>query len=93
VQADPLLHKKNPDSPLAVVRIRCRDGRELSERVRTIRGDPEDTLSIEECASKFRECASFSRKRLSRARTEKLLQSLLELEAMPDMRELGGLLR
>ncbi len=93
VQADPSLHKKNPESPLAIVRIRRRDGVEFTERIRAIKGDPEEPLSVDECVAKFRECASFARKRYVSSRVEKLVASLRDLEAASDVQALCGLLR
>ena len=93
VRPDASLNKKIADSPLAVIRIRCKDGSEFSERVRTIRGDPQDPLSEDECVEKFRGCVAFSRKKFSRAASGKLVRTLLDLEALQDVRQLCRLLK
>jgi len=93
VRPDSSLDKKIADSPLAVIRIRCKNGSEFSERIRTIRGDPQDPLSVDECVEKFRGCLAFSRKKFSRAATDKLIRTLLDLEAVEDVRQLCRLLK
>ena len=93
VRPDSSLDKKIADSPLAVIRIRCRDGSEFSERIRTIRGDPQDPLSEDECVEKFRGCMAFSRQKFSRAATGKLIRTRRDPEGVEDVRQLCRLLK
>ncbi len=90
---DPHFNREDPDSPLAFVRIRCKSGQEFIEKVRVVKGYPEDPLNVEESIKKFRDCVSFAHQKLSHKKTEKLINSLLDLEQIRDMRQVCDYLK
>ncbi|MDD5701627.1 MAG: hypothetical protein PHU23_06200 [Dehalococcoidales bacterium] len=49
-------------------------------------------LSIEQLISKFRDCASYSKKQLPATKLDDLIDSLLHLEKVNDMREITDIL-
>jgi len=71
-----------------VVDIRTKDGKVYSERVEILRGDPRKPVSIEEVAQKFRKCAAFSAKPVSKENIEEIIGTVSNLEAVSDVSEL-----
>lgn len=66
----------------AVLRVRTHDGRELVEEVLANRGGPQNPLSFDELASKFRDNA---RRVLSPDAVAEVSATCAELEALPDV--------
>jgi 2-methylcitrate dehydratase PrpD len=81
--------KRDIDSPRTVVRIRCKDGREFIESVGTLKGEPTNPLTMEECVEKYRGCASFAHRQFPADRAQRLIEVLLDLERVEDVRQIG----
>ena len=71
--------------------ISMRDGRRFSARVDAANGSAALPMSDNEVAAKFRGCAEFAG--LEGSRTERLIELVLQLECLDDIRALGALLR
>jgi len=88
--------KANPDIPTAipdtwaVARVGLGDGRELSERCRHYRGSIANPMNRDERLDKVRACARCS---LQPEDVERVIGMLETLEALPDLRQLMGVLR
>jgi 2-methylcitrate dehydratase PrpD len=74
----------------AVLRVRLDDGRELTEEVLVNRGGPDDPLSFDELATKFRDNA---RRHLPDDAVEDLAAAVARLETVTDLSALLGPLR
>lgn len=72
------------------IRIKMRDGEELSRRVEFARGHLKNPMSELESSKKFRDCVRQSAKPMSEQNIERLLTMMSELEKVDD---LGKLLR
>ncbi len=70
--------------------IKLKDGRTLSARVDVAKGSATLPMSEEEVARKFRECAEFAK--LPSGQAEKIIDLVLHLEKVKDIRELTRLL-
>jgi len=70
--------------------IKLKDGRTLSARVDVAKGSATLPMSEEEVARKFRECAEFAK--LPSGQAEKIIDLVLHLEKVQDIRELTRLL-
>jgi 2-methylcitrate dehydratase PrpD len=73
-------------------KIKTKDGNSYSCTVETIRDPKENSSSIEGIIAKFKDCAGYSKKRLSPVKIQGLITAILELEKVDDMREISGLL-
>ncbi|HEV8519007.1 MAG TPA: MmgE/PrpD family protein [Burkholderiales bacterium] len=71
--------------------ITFKDGRRFTLRVDAAKGSPEFPMDEDEVAQKVRECAQFSG--WAGSRTEKLIEQILRLEQVDDVRSIAGLLR
>ncbi len=86
--------KPNPEIPAdmmqcwMVAHAHLKDGRELSERCRSYRGSIANPMTRDERLAKFRECAS---RVLSPADVERVQALVEDLENLPDVRELMGI--
>lgn len=93
---DPALERGAPavaDDPMGdrtTVTIALADGRELTETVRFARGSPENPMSRDEIAAKYRDCA---RRSLDAERAERALELLERLDAVPSVVPLMDALR
>ncbi len=67
--------------PEAVI-VKLRDGRELSHEVAVPKGDPQNPMTEEELAAKYRDCASLV---LSAEDTERSLDMVSHLEGLEDI--------
>jgi len=70
-----------------VVDIKTKDGRVYSERVGILRGDPRKPVGMEEIAQKFRKCAAFSAKPISKENIEEIIRIVNNLETVSDVGE------
>jgi 2-methylcitrate dehydratase PrpD len=89
MRADPALDGVAPPLTQARLRVRLRDGRELHAVVCGARGYPERPASDEELASKFLACAE---RCVPRARAERAIAALRDIERAGDIRSLVDLL-
>ncbi len=83
--ADAELNKLYPDKFPARVTITLKDGKSFQETVLFPKGDPQDPLSADEIAAKYRDNAGA---RLGAARANELLQAIY---ALPEANNVGRL--
>ena len=69
----------------SIVEIKTKDGKRYSMRMDNRKGTPENPMSPEEFADKFRDCLAHGRKRISKQKTEKIMQLLMNLEEIDDV--------
>lgn len=74
------------------VDIKTRDGQEYSKTIEHPRGAPQNPARDEEIIDKFRECASFSEKPLSRGTVDEAIDMVMNLENVPDVGKIMRLL-
>jgi len=87
--ADPALDKLHP-ARVSVVEVTLGDSAKLTERVEAVRGTAQNPMPREEVVTKARELIS---PLLGADKTEKLIQKILALESVKDVRELRPLLQ
>ena len=51
-------------------------------------GSPQNPWSYDDCANKFRDCASYSTKPLSKEAVESIINRIEKLEDLPDVAEI-----
>jgi 2-methylcitrate dehydratase PrpD len=81
-------HKADKTLPPVYVSIQCKNGTEFSHEVETCRGDPENPLTHEELATKFRDC---SRRMLTAEEANQCINCVFQLESMQNARSLMSL--
>jgi 2-methylcitrate dehydratase PrpD len=69
----------------SIVEIKTKDGKRYSMRMDNRKGTPENPMTEEEFADKFRDCLVHGRKRISKQKTEKIMQLLNNLEDIDDV--------
>lgn len=74
-----------------VVDIKTKDGKVYSERIEILRGDPRKPVSMEEVAQKFRRCAAFSAKPISKENIEAIIRTVSNLESVADVSSIVSL--
>lgn len=72
--------------------IKTTGGQSYSCEVNTIRESIEETSGFDSLITKFKECASYSRKRLTSENIQKLISAVIELETVSDIREISRIL-
>ena len=87
--ADPALDKLHP-ARVAIVEVTLADGTKLTERVEAVRGTAQNPMPREEVVAKARELIS---PLLGADKSAKLIQKILALESVKDVRELRPLLQ
>ena len=75
---------------VAIVEVTLNDGTKLSERVEHVRGTPENPMTTEEVMAKARELTTPI---LGPEKTAKLIERVMELQNVKDIRELRPLLQ
>jgi 2-methylcitrate dehydratase PrpD len=85
----------HPDFLLTPVHVdvTLRSGATHGIRVERVPGHPDQPLSADELADKFRRCARFGRPALEAARVDQALALLARLPAVADVRELTRMLQ
>ena len=91
VDADLEQHHGRAIGP-SIVNVVCRDGRRLSCRVDLCKGHPDNPMSFDDCAQKFRQCAAFAAAPLPLAVIESVIETVRHLESVADISELLALL-
>jgi 2-methylcitrate dehydratase PrpD len=86
---DEELEKRYPRRE-TVVEVTLNDGTRLTERVEAVRGTPENPMSREEVVAK---CRDLTTPLLGSATTEKLIERVLNIEKVKNIRELRPLLQ
>lgn len=87
VERDPALDREFPERYPAEIVMRLRDGRRLTSRVETSKGDPRWPLSDGEIADKFRALAATA---LSGTQIAALEEAVERLDSAPDVRALAA---
>jgi 2-methylcitrate dehydratase PrpD len=73
------------------VNIKTKDGKLYQSAVDILRGSIGNPMSTAELAAKFRDCARYSKKPLEPSAVDRLIERLLSLEKVKDIREITGL--
>jgi 2-methylcitrate dehydratase PrpD len=76
----------------SVVTIRTKDGKEYSEKVLYVKGNPKNPMTYEEIAEKFRMCMLFSAKPIHKENVERIIELVRNLENVSNMNQVIGLL-
>jgi len=87
--ADEALDKLHP-ARVSIVEVTLTDGTQLTERIEAVRGTAQNPMTRDEVVSKARDLMS---PRLGDAKSGKLIQTILALETVKDVRELRPLLQ
>jgi 2-methylcitrate dehydratase PrpD len=74
-----------------IIEVITKEGKNLSLKLDSP-SNVNSSVSVEELIAKFRDCAIYSRKRLSSAKVDKLITTILNLEQVNDMREITYIL-
>ncbi len=69
----------------SIVEIRTKDDKRFSRRMDNRKGTPENPMSPEEFADKFRDCMAHGRKPILKQKTEKIMKLLNNLEDIDDV--------
>lgn len=83
---------KRPGIEIGLVEITVKSGQKYSKEVIFAYGHPENPISKEDLAAKFRDCASHSVTSLPRDRVDKIIETLNRLEEVTDMGQVIQLL-
>ena len=70
------------------VRINLRNGVSFSKKIQILKGNPANPTTEEEDIDKFNDCVRFGIKKISDERRDKLISLILNLEKLPDIREM-----
>lgn len=81
------IDKEKLGSGLTAICITCKNKKKFYEKIGAVKGDPHDPLTIEESIKKFRECASFAQKHYPRNGIEELIDCLLDLENVQNIKD------
>lgn len=81
-----------PRNSSAIVTISCKDGNTFSGRCDDAIGCVERPMSDEDFISKFKDCCSYSRKKLSGEQVDRLLELVMNLENVEDLSEITDII-
>ena len=76
----------------ALMDIKTKDGKSFSKRVDIVYGNPQNPLSKVDLIAKFKDCIHYAEKSLPPPNIEQLIDKILKLEDVNDIREITGLL-
>lgn len=76
----------------AIVEIKMKEGKSYFKRVEYIRGSPENPLSAEDIVEKFRQCARYAVKPISKEKLDQVVQMVESLENVTDVCQIIRLL-
>ena len=88
-------YKVDPEFPgvaPSIMTIKTKEGKLLTKRVDVVYGNFQNPLSKEGLAAKFRDCVHYSKKPLSPEKTGQVIEGILNLEQVKDIREITNLL-
>jgi 2-methylcitrate dehydratase PrpD len=74
------------------VDIKTKSGKTYHAGVDVLRGSVQNPLSTEELVKKFKDCTRYARKPLSASTVDKVIDSILNLEKVKDIKEITALL-
>jgi hypothetical protein len=89
VRVDPRMSPRGADYPTAVVELRLKDGRTLSDSTTVVRGDFADPVSAAEVVGKFVALVSDV---LGSDRARAVVEMVEQVETLKDVRDLTALL-
>lgn len=75
-----------------VMILKMKNGNELSRKTQFPKGNPNNPITLVECAGKFRKCMKYSDRAFSEAHISRIIEFINELEKKNDMAELAKLL-
>lgn len=75
-----------------IVEVHTKDGQSMVKREDIPYGNPANPVSDAELTAKFRECARYAPKPLNKAKVKELIQTILELEKVENIKEISGFL-
>jgi 2-methylcitrate dehydratase PrpD len=76
----------------ALIEIKTNDGRYFSKFIKTLYGHPENPLRQDDLIAKFKDCVRYAKNPLPMEKTGKLIEQVLKLEDLEDIREITNLL-
>ncbi|MBP7342080.1 MAG: MmgE/PrpD family protein [Smithellaceae bacterium] len=88
VQVDEALNKVYPDKTASRVEIVFLNGEKIDRQVNIPKGDPRDPMAADDIADKVR----FFAGNRDRKKTEQIIETVLHLESLPDIRTLTALI-
>ena len=92
-EVDPSIPDRANMAPETAIQIVMKDGTKLkSKDTSTPKGHPDNPMSFEELAEKFRDCASHSAEPLQKGNLEKAIDLCAKLEKVDDVRQVVRLL-
>jgi 2-methylcitrate dehydratase PrpD len=83
---------KQSGEPPAIVEIRTRNGKQFSRRVDRAYGNPQNPIKMDDLILKFRDCASYAAKPLTKTKLDDLLDKIIDLDHVEDMSEVVELI-
>lgn len=89
-ELDPALSRREIEP--AVVEIQSREGKVYSKRVEHALGSPANPVSMEDVANKFRDCASYAVRPISKEKVEQMIQMVERLEDIGDVGQVISLI-
>lgn len=72
--------------------IYMKDGKSYTEEVEFCLGSAENPMSLDDCAKKFRECATYSIRPITKSQQEKAIDLIMDLEKLDDVSKIITLL-
>ena len=76
----------------AIVEVHTKNGSVHSDRLDDVYGHPNSPMSHEDVIAKFRDCLRYARQPIPEPRIDRLIDTLLRLDAVQDVREVSALL-
>ncbi len=89
LRVDPEAERAGKNRMTTILELKLKDGRTLSSRADFARGSPQDPMSYDEVAGKFRDCAGFAG--WPDARSRAIVAMVRRLEDLADIRALTAL--
>ena len=81
------------ESMAAKVVIKANGGRKFEKRIETVIGHPDNPMSLDQVAEKFRKCSRYKATPLTRINLDKSIDILINLEQISDISKLSNLIR
>jgi 2-methylcitrate dehydratase PrpD len=76
----------------SIVEVKLKNGNTLTRRVDYCKGHPKNPMHFDDCAEKFRRCASFAAKPLPPQTVDAVIDAVANLETLDDMQRMVSLL-
>ena len=76
----------------AIVEVQTKDGQAFSDRLDIVFGHPNNPMSEEDVIAKFKDCLQYARYPIPEHQIDRLIDSLLRLDVVQDVREAFALL-